>query len=65
MDDRKIDRYDGILIIIILTLSILEYNLKHPYEILVMELTILVILLNITYIGYKFYCKKLYKNISR
>ncbi|GEM_PF-4086074 len=58
MDDRKIDRYDGILIIIILTLSILEYNLKHPYEILVMELTILVILLNIIYIGYKFYCNK-------
>ncbi|WP_457613080.1 hypothetical protein [Methanocaldococcus sp.] len=58
MDDRKIDRYDGILIIVILTLSILEYNLKHPYGILVMELTILVILLNIIYIGYKFYCNK-------
>jgi len=58
MDDRKIDKYDGILIIVILTLSILEYNLKHPYEILVMELTILVILLNIIYIGYKFYCNK-------
>ncbi|ACX72199.1 hypothetical protein Metvu_0332 [Methanocaldococcus vulcanius M7] len=61
MNNKKIDRYGSIVIIIILTLSILEYVLKHPYGILAMKLAILAILLNILYICYKFIVTKLAK----
>jgi len=59
MNNKKIDRYGSIAIIVILTFSIFEYVLKHPYGILAMKLTIFVILLNILYICYKFTVAKL------
>ncbi len=66
MNNKKIclERYDSILLISILILSILEYNLKYSYRTWIMELTILVILLNIIYIIYKFYRNKTIQNID-